>query len=415
MVRLWRIQNSAYNPLQNFLFGIMQTKIAAIIPAGGIGDRMGLSFPKQFYELFGTPILARTVQAIAVEQSIKQVILVCPASHLNETRTLVKQYQLPVTDIVTGGQTRQDSVKAGLSAVKEGTDLVLVHDAARPLVHLEIIQNCIDAINRHGAAIVALQAKDTLKSVDQKGIISETIDRSHIWQAQTPQGAKTELLLQAFTKAEKDGSQDTDEASLLEKCNIPVAVVEGSEKNIKITRPEDIPIAEAILMNQQKSLPQTQMKIGHGYDAHQLVGGRPLVLGGVTIPHNKGLAGHSDADVLTHALCDAILGALGKGDIGQHFPDTDQQYKGISSLKLLEKIVMPMKENQFSLANADITVVAQKPKLAPFLSEMTTNLAGTCEVDAENINIKATTTEKMGFTGREEGIEAHTIVLLRSA
>lgn len=391
----------------------MQSKIAAIIPAGGIGNRMGLLLPKQFYNLHGIPILVHTIRAIAKVESIKQIILVCPEAHIDKTQDIVSLYQLPVTDMVTGGVTRQDSVRAGLAVVAKDTEVVLVHDGARPLVSPETINNCINAILSHGAAIAAIQVKDTLKSVDKDHIISDTIDRTFLWQAQTPQGARTELLLQAFSKAEHEGFHGTDEASLLEFCNIPVSVVDGSDTNIKITRPEDIPIAEAILMNKQELHPQSQIKIGHGYDAHQLVKGRPLVLGGATIPHNKGLAGHSDADVLTHALCDAILGALGKGDIGRHFPDSDQQYKGVSSLKLLKKTVTLMKENKYILANADITVVAQNPKLAPYLAEMTENLATTCVTESETINIKATTTEKMGFAGREEGIEAHAVVLLQ--
>jgi 2-C-methyl-D-erythritol 4-phosphate cytidylyltransferase/2-C-methyl-D-erythritol 2,4-cyclodiphosphate synthase len=391
----------------------MHTNIAAIIPAGGSGNRMGLPLPKQFHELHGVPVLALTIRAIAKVQSIKQIIVVCPEAYKNQTHDLIHHYRLPVTDIVTGGATRQDSVKAGLAALDKKTDVVLVHDGARPLVSPEIIKNCINAILSHGAAIAAIEVKDTLKSVAHDRLIAKTIDRNNLWQAQTPQGARTEILLQAFATAGNKGFQGTDEASLLEFCNIPVAVVDGSDTNIKITRPEDIPMAEALLMNQQEFHSQGRIKIGHGYDAHQLVAGRLLVLGGVTIPHPKGLAGHSDADVLTHALCDAILGALGKGDIGQHFPDNDQQYKGISSLKLLEKTVTLMRENKYHLVNADITVIAQNPKLASYLPEMTNNLVKICTVEPESINIKATTTEKMGFAGREEGIEAHAVVLLQ--
>lgn len=391
----------------------MHTHIAAIIPAGGLGNRMGLPFPKQFYELHGVPVLVLTIRAIAKVQSIKQIIVVCPAAYKAQTQDLIHHYSLPVTALVTGGATRQDSVMAGLAVLDKKTEVVLVHDGARPLVSPEIIKNCIDAILSRGAAIAAIEVKDTLKSVAHDRLIAKTIDRNNLWQAQTPQGARTELLVQAFTRAENEGFQGTDEASLLEFCTIPVAIVNGSDTNIKITRPEDIPMAEALLMNQQESHPQSRIKIGHGYDAHQLVAGRPLVLGGVTIPHHKGLAGHSDADVLTHAFCDAILGALGKGDIGRHFPDSDQQYKGITSLKLLQKTAALLRENNYQLVNADITVIAQSPKLASYLFEMTTNLAKTCTVKPESINIKATTTEKMGFAGREEGIEAHAVVLLQ--
>jgi 2-C-methyl-D-erythritol 2,4-cyclodiphosphate synthase len=241
--------------------------------------------------------------------------------------------------------------------------------------------------------------------------IRHTVERDSLWQAQTPQVVRADLLKEAFAKADRQGFVGTDEAALLEHGGWKVAVVEGSETNLKITRPDDLRMAEALLM---KTQPAQQIRIGHGFDAHRLIAGRSLILGGLEIPHALGLLGHSDADVLTHALCDAILGACGCGDIGRHFPDSDPQYKGISSIKLLAQVIDLAEAKHFRLGNADITVVAEQPKLAPHFPAMQTILAEACRVEPEAINLKASTTEKMGYTGREEGISAHAVVLMAS-
>ena len=258
---------------------------------------------------------------------------------------------------------------------------------------------------------MAVPVKDTLKAVAPDTFIRPTVEREGLWQAQTPQVVRTGLLKEAFAKAEQGGFVGTDEASLLEHGGWPVVVVEGSETNLKITRPDDLLMAEGILMKQQ---PAQQLRIGHGFDAHRLVTGRALILGGMEIPHELGLLGHSDADVLTHALCDAILGACGCGDIGRHFPDNDPRYKGISSIKLLAQVTRLSAERHFRLVNADITVVAQRPKLAPHFPAMQKILAEACGVTPDAINLKASTTEQMGYTGREEGISAHAVVLMAS-
>ena len=286
---------------------------------------------------------------------------------------------------------------------------MLVHDAARPLIDRATIVRCIEGAAAHGAVIAAVPVKDTLKKVGVAEAIEQTIDRSGLWQAQTPQAARRSLLEQAFAAAEQSGFVGTDEASVLEAAGIAVRVVAGSERNLKITRPEDLLVAEALLQE------HTLMKIGHGFDAHRLVSGRKLILGGVTIDYALGLDGHSDADVVAHAFTDALLGALGLGDIGRHFPDSDGQYKGIDSLLLLERVQQLADEQGLVLGNADITIVCQRPKLAPHLAEMQINLARCCRVDPAAINIKATTTEKMGYTGRGEGIAAHAVVLMKSA
>ncbi|MBU0728334.1 MAG: 2-C-methyl-D-erythritol 4-phosphate cytidylyltransferase [Proteobacteria bacterium] len=386
---------------------------AAIIPAGGSGIRMGLDTPKQFFALGGIPILIHTIRVFTQSPSIGQIIVAVPEQYLQSTIDLLDKYALQDRcTVVAGGTHRQDSVRAGLK-VLENNPLVAVHDAVRPLISPELIEQTIGKARVTGAAMLAIPVKDTLKKVNEQGGIIKTIDRSTLWQAQTPQVVRADLLRKAFAAADNDGFVGTDEASLLEHIGLPVTVVEGSERNIKITRPEDLLVAEALLHHEKSgNIDMHGLRIGQGFDAHRLVGGRPLILGGVNIPHSKGLLGHSDADVLVHALCDAILGAMGQGDIGRHFPDSDPQYKGADSLVLLSKVMDLAQAGNFSMINADITVIAQEPKLVPYFEDMLDNLARTCGVSRNVINIKATTTEKMGFTGRGEGIAAQAVVLL---
>ncbi len=369
---------------------------------------MGLDHPKQFHFLSGSPILVHTVRKFANADCVDLIVVVVPADRVDSTKDLLREYDLldSTVSVLAGGKRRQDSVKCGLDSLPVEVDIVLVHDGARPLVTEDIILRCALAAEKFGAAIAAVPVKDTLKKGDTEKKIVETVDRETLWQAQTPQAARVSLLLAAYKAA---ANRDvTDEASLLELAGTPVQLVEGSETNIKITRPDDLIIAEKI-MQKDTSL---SIRVGHGYDAHQFAENRDLILGGVKVPFEMGLAGHSDADVLTHALCDAILGALGAGDLGAHFPDSDQKFKDIYSINLLESVVTLASKRNYILSNADITVVCQKPKLAVFMTEMKQNLARACNVSDEQVNIKATTTEEMGFTGRMEGISCHAVVLL---
>ena len=384
-----------------------------IIPAGGTGSRFGHSTPKQFLDLAGTPVLVRTCRAFLELAAIRLVVVAVPAAHQETSLALLSRHlgqeRMARLRVTTGGVTRQDSVRAGLCVLPADIGLVLVHDAARPLIDRATIERCLDTAHRCGAAIAAVPVADTLKQVDPDGRIIRTVDRSGLWQAQTPQGARRDLLERAYAEADRSGRIATDEAALLEAAGIPVAVVEGSGRNLKITRPDDLQVAAALL---GEAMP---MKIGHGFDAHRLVADRTLILGGVTIDFELGLDGHSDADVVAHALTDALLGALGQGDIGRHFPDSDPAYKGIDSLLLLARAVQLAEERGFRLGNADLTIVCQRPRLAPHLAAMQRNLARACRVEPGAINIKATTTEKMGYTGRGEGISAHAVVLLKES
>lgn len=391
----------------------MKKQVAAIIPAAGFGTRMKVDRPKQYLQLGDTPILVRTVRSFIDDTDITCIIVVVPEEKVKETEVLFLAHKLdqPYLQIIAGGKRRQDSVEAGLQALPESVEIVLVHDGARPLVTAEIIERCKQGALLYGAAIAAVPVKDTLKQVGEDLLVKTTIDRSNLWQAQTPQAARKELLEKAYRV--NNGADATDEASLLEKAAIPVKIVEGGETNLKITRPEDLALAENIIRKEPFTQIKPLVRIGHGYDAHRLAEDRKLVLGGVTVPHSQGLAGHSDADVVTHALCDALLGALGEGDIGKHFPDTDKTYAGIYSITLLERVIELVTDRGYFLSNSDITIVCQAPKLAPYLKEMQSILSKACKVDTAAFNIKATTTEKMGFTGRKEGIGCHAVVLLQ--
>jgi 2-C-methyl-D-erythritol 4-phosphate cytidylyltransferase/2-C-methyl-D-erythritol 2,4-cyclodiphosphate synthase len=396
---------------------------AVIIPAAGNGSRMGLDHPKQYHHIADAPILVHTIRAfLGVASSswvISRIIVVVPLEFMAATHQLLADFHLlqaPIT-ITSGGRRRQDSVLAGLNCLTEESEIVLVHDGARPLVEPELIRQCLEATGKYGAAIAAIPVKDTLKKARADGensIIASTVDRRDLWQAQTPQGARLSLFKQAYAALDTDGSADdiTDEASLLERAGIAVTLVMGAASNIKITHSDDLILAEKLLSSATALPVLPSFRIGHGYDAHRLVVGRPLVLGGVTIPHHLGLAGHSDADAATHALCDAILGALGAGDIGRHFPDNDPQWQGIFSITLLERVVAQARTTGLLVANADLTIVCQSPKLAPFMETMRATLAAACRVSLQQINVKATTTERMGFTGREEGVSCHAVVLL---
>lgn len=390
------------------------SNIAVIIPAGGLGLRMAAGRPKQFLELGGLPVLARTVALFRALPEIREIIVVAPSAYLQETREMLERFAPGPLVLVAGGETRQGSVRAGLAALSPGIKLVVVHDGVRPLLTTDLLRACLAVATETGAAMLAVPVKDTVKEVAAGMVVTRTIDRRDLWLAQTPQVAHRDLLEKGFAAALREDFVGTDEASLLERIGCKVRVVMGSERNIKITRPDDLSLAEALL-HDRVAVGLASIRVGHGYDAHRLGPGRRLVLGGVEIPFESGLVGHSDADVLLHALCDAMLGAAGLGDIGHHFPDSDPALKGIASMRLLERVVEKLTAQACKLVNADVTVVAQRPQLSPYFPAMRENIARVCRIAVERINLKATTTEKMGFTGREEGIAAHAVVLMEKA
>ncbi|MBR2287885.1 MAG: 2-C-methyl-D-erythritol 2,4-cyclodiphosphate synthase [Clostridia bacterium] len=376
----------------------------AVILGGGSGSRMGTGRNKVLMPLTGIPIIIRSL--LAFEPFVDGMVLVMRKEDLEEAEQLLREFHLTEVHLVTGGQTRQDSVYHGLSALPADCDYVMIHDGARCLVDGATIRNVMDGVVRFGAAVASVPLTDTVKLADASMQVVDTPPRDHLHAVQTPQGFRTKDLLQAHGYARAHSLLGTDDASLLEAMGQSVTLTQGNTRNIKITRPEDMIVAEAYLSS------LSSLRIGHGYDVHQLVQGRKLILCGVEIPHKLGLLGHSDADVAVHALMDAMLGACALGDIGHLFPDSDDAFLNISSLLLLEKVRDVISDKGYKLVNCDLTIVAQRPKLAAYIPQMRKTLAATLETDVENISIKATTTEHLGFEGRMEGISATAVVLL---
>ena len=384
--------------------------ISVVIAAAGAGTRMGGGLPKQYRDIQGKPMLAHAVMAFWDSPYIDNVLLVVSKDY--DERIL--EFLPDQTILLSGGQERQDSIYNGLRALPPETDYVLVHDGARPFVSVELIERVIKATLASGAAVPCIKPKDTVRTRE------ETLSRDSLYLVQTPQGFSVELLLKAYEEAFERGYYGTDEASLVERIGHPVTIIDGEEKNIKITTEEDmaVDIPEGVAGNILEGIPGVMVgvrgsRVGLGYDLHTLVEGRKLVLGGVEISYCKGLLGHSDADVVSHAVMDAILGALGEGDIGHHFPDSEEKYRGISSLKLLEEVVDLMERKAFELINLDICIMAEQPKIAPYIAEMKKKLASYLKVEEESINIKGTTLEGIGIVGREEGIACEALVLLK--
>ena len=369
-------------------------RVIAIIVAAGRGKRLGSSLPKQFLKVRGRTILEMSVEAFEQNKYVDEIFVAANADYCELTEKLCRGFS-KLKKIVAGGAERQDSVRAALDCVRGENGIVLVHDAARPFVSEAVINAVIEGTADFGAAIPTVPAKDTIRQVDGTG--SRTLQRETLACVQTPQGFRISLIKHAFEKAQAEGFLGTDDASLVERMGINISMVQGEDANRKITTREDL---------------ETEMRIGTGYDVHRLVEGRPLVLCGEQIPYEKGLLGHSDADVALHALMDSMLGAAGLGDIGKHFPDTDEWYRGISSMKLLQKTAELLREAGYFLGNADITIIAQRPKIAGYIPKMRANIAEIMNCDENKINIKGTTTEKLGFVGREEGIASEAVCIL---
>ena len=387
----------------------------AIIVAAGKGTRMGLDLSKQLLAYGGSTVLGTAMTKFARNVRVDMLIIASPADGSLDERYreiadgVIERCGRPDLgiDIVRGGATRADSVRAGLDAAladaeSRGADpaeaVVMIHDAARPGVDDEIIDSCIDAMAVCSAATVAVPATDSIRMIsdtmlnagcDYPIITSTNVRRNLVYLVQTPQTFRLADIIAAHELAVRDGIHVTDDASVAEYAGMDVAIVMGSRANTKITHREDIHMT---------------VRVGNGYDVHRLVPGRPLILCGTPIPSKLGLDGHSDADVAVHALMDALLGAAGLGDIGRHFPDTDDKYRGADSMKLLAQVRRMI--GDVVINNADITIIAQAPKLAPYIEQMTKNIAEVLGIPESSVNVKATTEEGLGFTGRGEGIAA---------
>ena len=375
-----------------------------IIAAAGRGARSGFSDNKVFADIGGMPVIAKTMLAFEDHTAIDGIAVTYAQGEDERIRAIAEKYNIrKLLHLVKGGNTRQESVHNALKALPGDCSVVLIHDGARPFVKGSVISECIAVAMSKGACIAATPVKDTIKETDG-GVIVSTPDRNRLFAAQTPQAFIRELITEAYAKASACGISATDDASLAEHFGHKVYIVESGDENLKLTTPSDFERAQTGYV----------YRVGQGYDAHRLVEGRELWLGGVKIEYEKGLLGHSDADCALHALCDALLGACALGDIGGLFPDNDPKYKDISSLILLERTVEVIRESGFEPVNADVTIIAQRPKLMPYRQEMRKKIAETMGVDVSCISVKATTTEKMGFEGEGLGISSHAVACVLS-
>jgi 2-C-methyl-D-erythritol 4-phosphate cytidylyltransferase/2-C-methyl-D-erythritol 2,4-cyclodiphosphate synthase len=381
-------------------------QVTAIIAAGGAGRRLGGAVPKQLLDLDGRSLLDRSVDAFRSHPLVGEVIVVLPPEVASSPPESLRA--APAVRVVAGGERRQDSVANAFLAVGDDVDIVLVHDAARPFVTAEVISRAIHAAARHGAAIVAHPATDTVKRV-RAGAggaleIVETLPRESIVLAQTPQAFRRDVLRDAVAMG-RAGVEATDEAALAERAGHTVFVVEGSAGNVKITTAEDLEAA-------RRRTAAGGQRIGTGYDLHRLVPGRPLILGGIAVPADRGALGHSDADVVCHAATDAVLGAACLGDIGRHFPDSDPAWKDASSVDLLRRAVALVTQAGFRIVNLDVVVVLERPKIAPVVERIRASLASALGVDVARVSVKGKTNEGVDAVGRGEAIAAQAVCLL---
>jgi 2-C-methyl-D-erythritol 4-phosphate cytidylyltransferase/2-C-methyl-D-erythritol 2,4-cyclodiphosphate synthase len=388
-----------------------ERRLWAIVPAAGRGERFASAahgLPKQYTSLAGASVIEWSLRALLAEPRVHAIVVVLAPGDVHWPAISAK-LKSPRLLCAIGGAQRQDSVMNGLDFLMpqaQPDDWILVHDAARPCLSGRDLSALINALAGAQGAVLAAPIVDTVKRELARGI--ETVDRAGLWRALTPQVFAFAPLRQALRDAARDGAAVTDEAQALERSGISAALVRGSPFNIKVTRIEDLALAGAILKMGESS----RMRIGHGMDVHAFGEGDHVMLGGVRIAHSRGVVAHSDGDVVIHALCDALLGAMGDGDIGQHFPDSDARYRGADSRVFLRVVAGRMKSAGLHLVNADVTVLAEAPRIAVHRGAMSANLAADLEVPSQLINIKATTTERLGFVGRKEGLAAMAAVLL---
>jgi 2-C-methyl-D-erythritol 4-phosphate cytidylyltransferase/2-C-methyl-D-erythritol 2,4-cyclodiphosphate synthase len=378
--------------------------VGVILVAAGRGTRLGSDVPKQLLEVGGRSLLRRSVEAFDGHPGVGELVVVLPPEMVADGGSIVGETTHPCR-FTAGGARRQDSVREGFAALSSDTDVILIHDAARPFADRALIDRVIAAARETGASVPAVQARDTVKRVrGADRLVSETIPRDEIWLAQTPQGFRRDVLSRAVAAGET--VEATDEAMLAEHAGHPVRGVAGSEANIKITTREDLERARGAVA--------ATVRVGTGYDLHRLVEGRRLVLAGVDLGTDRGPLGHSDGDVLCHAIVDAIFGGASLGDIGRHFPNTDPAWKDAPGLDLLGRGVAIVRQAGFDVDSVDATVILERPKLAPRIDEMRAALAGVLGVAIDRVSVKGKTNEGVDAVGRGEAIAAHAVAVLLS-
>ena len=404
--------------------------VGAVVPAAGQGTRYGNSGSKLFLTIPGETELRRSVRVLTEHPTVTDVVVVAARAEIDRVeRELAGLAKLG--PIVEGGATRCESVRAGLRRLPECTDMVLVHDAARPALTPAVIDAVIAGAARWGAAVPGVAVSDTVKRTTEVGIVQETVSRERLWLVQTPQGVRRELLETAYARLDPTSEPPTDEAGLLERIGQPVAVVAGDPNNLKLTTSADLTRLTSVLLANAvpggvsagpglERAPHVEadeerkpaddgrggppLRTGIGYDVHRLEPGMPLWLGGVLIPHSHGLVGHSDADVVMHAVCDALLGAVGSEDIGTLFPNTDERNRGRASREFVAEAASVVRSAGYAIANIDVAIQAERPRIGPYRDVMRREIASAAGLAVDRIGIKATTNERLGFVGREEGI-----------
>ena len=379
--------------------------VVAIIVAAGRGERLGGGTPKAFIDIGGKSLLRRSAEALSACDAIGAIVVVAPPG-LEKIARAQTAATGKLRAVVPGGATRQDSVRAGLARTNPRDRVVLVHDAARPFVDADTVARVIEGVRTHGAAIPITPVVDTIKRIHD-GRVGETVDRETLGAAQTPQGFNRGALLGVYARAARAGVLLTDEAMAMERESLPVAAVQGSAKNFKVTTKDDLERARRVV-----SPPPSAIRVGHGFDAHRLAPGRKLMLGGVRVPGDIGLQGHSDGDVLLHALCDALLGAGALGEIGSLFPSTDRKLRGAASARFVAEVLTRLAAANLSIVNVDATLIAERPRLSAHLEAMKKNIARLLGIEPGQVSIKVKSADLLGAIGRGEGIAAQVVALL---
>jgi len=381
-------------------------RVAGVVVAAGRGERFGGAEAKQYRRLAGKTLVERAVDLLAGSPAVEGVVVLLPSEDADGERARLLRLAPKVVDVLAGGASRAGSVRIGLERVKQ-SEFVLVHDAARPAATPALVHSVLEATQAHGAAVPVLRVRDTVKEEDLHGFAARTIPRTLLRIAQTPQGSRTDWLIEALDAAAQAGGEVTDEGQALERAGRRVKLVEGDPANRKVTTEEDLrEVARGL------GAARVALRVGTGYDVHPFADGRALVLGGIAFPGERGLAGHSDADVVLHAAMDALLGAAGLADIGTHFPNDDPRFRGADSKLLAAAVAAKVRAAGFAVVNVDLTILAERPRIAPSVAAMRAAIGAAFGLEAERVGLKATTLEGLGSLGRGEGIACQAVALL---